>query len=56
MAPARGGVAPGGAPGTSKTDTGFIWTAEDPTTFEVGQLPCYPDPANPVVLSRTTVG
>ncbi|WP_404816592.1 hypothetical protein [Streptomyces thermolineatus] len=55
-APATEGVVTTSVAGTSKTDTGFIWTAEDPTTFEVGQLPCYPDPANPVVLSRTTVG
>ncbi|MCH0540287.1 hypothetical protein I3F58_12040 [Streptomyces sp. MUM 203J] len=42
--------------GTSQSDPGFRWTAEDPTTFEVGVLPCYPDPAKPVVLSTTKVG
>ncbi|MEN8650851.1 hypothetical protein ABCR94_09485 [Streptomyces sp. 21So2-11] len=41
--------------GTSATDPGFRWMAEDPTTFEIGELPCYPNPATPVVLSRTTV-
>ncbi|GAA2430239.1 hypothetical protein [Streptomyces macrosporus] len=41
--------------GTSREDPGFRWTAEDPATGEVGELPCYPDPARPVVLSSTTV-
>ncbi|WP_331719209.1 hypothetical protein [Streptomyces sp. NBC_00158] len=41
--------------GTSAADPGFRWTAEDPTTFEVGTLPCYPDPAKPVALSKTQV-
>ncbi|WP_434596771.1 hypothetical protein [Streptomyces sp. A5-4] len=41
--------------GTSAADPGFRWMAEDPTTHEIGELPCYPNPAAPVVLSRTVV-
>lgn len=41
--------------GTSRTDTGFRWTADDPQTGVVGDLTCYPDPAKPVTLSSTTV-
>lgn len=41
--------------GTSAADPGFHWQAQDPTTLEHGELPCYPDPANPVTLSTTVV-
>ncbi len=42
--------------GTSYDDPGFRWTSEDPADGTAHDLQCYPDPAQPVELSRTTVG
>lgn len=54
VAPAKGPLTVTPA-GTSRVDTGFRWTADDPQTGEVGDLTCYPDPAKKVTLSTTKV-
>jgi len=41
--------------GTSYDDPGFRWTSSDPATGDPHDLQCYPDPAQPVTLSSTTV-
>lgn len=42
--------------GTSYEDPGFRWTSEDPADGSEHYLHCYPDPGQPVELSRTVVG
>lgn len=53
VAPERGELVTAPA-GTSAEDPGFRWTAQNPDTHEVFDLPCYPE--KPAELSKTVVG